>query len=133
LWLRRGQRPQLAKVFCFFFSKKKFFLKEFPTMRLIALFNLKPGISVADYEAWARSADIPTVNKLASVSSFRVFRTTGLLGSDAKAPYAYVETIDIDDMDGFWNDVGSPAMQEIAAAFAGMADVTFMTAEDIEG
>jgi hypothetical protein len=101
-------------------------------MRLIALFNLKPGISVADYEVWARSTDLPTVNKLGSVSSFRVFKTTGILGSDAAAPYSYIETIDIDDMDGFWRDVASPAMQDIAAAFSGMADVTFLTTEEIE-
>jgi hypothetical protein len=100
-------------------------------MRLIALFNLKPGVNVADYEAWARRVDLPTVNRLGSVSSFRVFKTTGMLGAQGAAPYAYVETIDIDDMDGFWNDVGSPVMQEIAAAFAGMADVTFMTTEEI--
>ena len=100
-------------------------------MRLIALFNLKPGVKVADYEAWARSTDLPTVNKLGSVSAFRVFKTTGLLGAEGKAPYDYVETIDIKNMDGFWNDVGSQVMQEIAAAFAGMADVTFMTTEEI--
>ena len=32
------------------------------TTRIIALFNLKPGISEADYEAWAKAKDIPTVN-----------------------------------------------------------------------
>ncbi len=101
-------------------------------MRVIALFNLKPGVSVEDYEAWARRTDLPTVNALRSVSAFRVFKTTGLLGSEAAAPYAYVETIEIDDMDGFWKDVASPAMQAIAGAFAGMADVTFMTTEEIK-
>jgi len=101
-------------------------------MRLIALFNLKPGIAVADYEAWARATDLPTVNALGSVSSFRVFKTTGVLGSEAAAPYSYIETIDIDDMDGFWKDVGSAAMQEIAAAFSGMADVTFVTTEELK-
>jgi hypothetical protein len=101
-------------------------------MRLIALFNLKPGISVADYEAWARSTDLPTVNALGSVSSFRVFKTTGVLGSDAPAPYAYVETIDVGDMDEFGKDVSTQTMQEIASAFAGMADVTFMTTEEIK-
>jgi len=100
-------------------------------MRLIALFNLKPGVKVDDYEAWARRVDLPTVNRLGSVSSFRVFKTTGMLGAQGAAPYAYVETIDIDDMDEFWNDVDSPVMREIAAAFAGMADVTFMTTEEI--
>jgi len=101
-------------------------------MRVIAMFNLKPGVSVEDYEAWARGVDLPTVNGLGSVSSFRVFKTTGLLGGDAPAPYAYVETIDIEDMDGFWKDVGSAVMQEVAAAFGGMADVVFMTTEEIK-
>lgn len=101
-------------------------------MRLIVLFNLKPGISVAEYEAWARSTDLPTVNHLGSVTSFRVFKTTGILGSDAAPPYSYVETIDIADMDGFWADVGTSKMQQIAASFAAMADVTFMTTEEIE-
>ncbi len=100
-------------------------------MRLIALFNLKPDVNFSDYEAWARSTDLPTVNRLGSVSSFRIFKTTGVLGAEGKAPYAYVETIDIMDMDGFWNDVATPVMQEIAAAFAGMADVTFITTEEI--
>jgi hypothetical protein len=100
-------------------------------MRLIALFNLKPGVSVADYEAFARTADLPTVNKLPSITSFRVFRTTGVLGSDAAAPYSYVETIDVADMDGFWQDVATPAMQEIAAKFSSMADVVFMTTEEL--
>jgi hypothetical protein len=101
-------------------------------MRLIAIFNLKPGISVADYEEWAKTTDLPTVNGLPSVTAFRVFKTTGLLGSGAPAPYAYVETIDVADMDGFWRDVATPQMEAIAAAFSGMADVTFMTTEEIE-
>lgn len=100
-------------------------------MRVIALFNLKPGIAVEVYEEWARATDLPTVNGLPSVTSFRVFKTTGLLGGDAPVPYAYVETIDIDDIDGFRNDVGSPKMQEIAAAFGEMVDVTFMTTSEI--
>lgn len=55
-------------------------------MRLIALFNLKPGVVVADHEAWARSTDLPTVNALPSVSSFRVFKTTSKLGSEEAGP-----------------------------------------------
>ena len=73
-----------------------------------------------------------TVNNLPSITSFRVFKTTGILGGDAPAPYAYVETIDIADMDGFWKDVATPVMQDIAAKFSAMADVVFMTTEEIE-
>jgi hypothetical protein len=101
-------------------------------MRLIALFNLKPGVEVAAYEAWARATDLPTVNALPSVSSFRVFKATGLLGSEAPAPYDYAEVIDVADIDQFWIDVASPKMQAVAAEFTAMADVTFITTEEIK-
>ena len=61
--------------------------------KIVALYNLKPGISVADYEAWAKTKDIPTVNGLQSVDEFAVFKATGVLGSDDKPPYAYIEAI----------------------------------------
>jgi hypothetical protein len=90
--------------------------------RIVALFNLKPGISAADYETWARTKDIPAVNGLKSVDRFEVFRSSGLLGSEAKPPYAYIEIIDVNDMGVFGADVGTEAMQKIAAEFQAMAD-----------
>ena len=36
---------------------------------VIVLFNLKPGVDVAQYEAWARDSDLPVVNGLPSASS----------------------------------------------------------------
>lgn len=101
------------------------------TTRIIAFFNLKPGVKVSDYEAWARAVDLPTVNGLPSIRKFEVFKTTGLLGSDAKPPYRYVEIIDVRDMGQFGQDVGTEVMQKIGAAFQGMADVTFMTTKKI--
>lgn len=100
-------------------------------MLIFALFNLKPGVSVEDYEAWARTADLPTVNALPSISSFRVFRTTGLLGSDAKPPFGYIEILDVEDMEQFGKDVATEAMGEVAAAFNEMVEVTFITTGEI--
>jgi hypothetical protein len=100
-------------------------------MRLIALFNLKPGVSVDIYEEWAKTVDLPVVNALASVESFKVYRATGVLGSDAKPPYGYVEILDIPDMDAFGKDVSGSTMQSIAAAFQEMVDVTFLTTEPV--
>lgn len=97
--------------------------------RLIALFNLKPGVSAAAYESWARQVDIPTVRGLGSVTGFEVLRTTGVLGSPSAPPYAYVEIIDVADMDRFGQDVASEAMRAIAARFGEMADVCFLTTE----
>jgi hypothetical protein len=100
-------------------------------MRIIALFNLKPGVSVSDYESWAKTVDIPTVNGLPSIDKFELFRTTGLLGSDARAPYSYIEIIDVNDMEQFGKDAAMPVMQAISASFQGMANVSFLTTEPV--
>ena len=90
--------------------------------KIVALFNLKPGVSVEDYEAWAKSKDIPTVNGLKSVDEFAVFKSVGLLGSDDKPPFAYIEIIDVNDMEGFGGEVSTEAMQAVAGEFQAMAD-----------
>ena len=101
-------------------------------MRIICLFNLKPGVDAADYEAWARQGDIPSVNALGSVGSFTVHRATGLFGSDARPPYQYVEVIDIHGMDAFVADVTTPEFQALAAPFQDFADnPQFILTEDL--
>lgn len=100
-------------------------------MRVIALFNLKPGISPDEYLAFARELDLPTVNALPSIDSFRVFHSTGLLFSDAAPPYSYIEIIDINDMDQFGQDASSEKMQVIAARFGELADVIFISTEEV--
>lgn len=99
--------------------------------RIIALFNLKPGKSAADYEAWAKTRDLPTVNALASIDRFEVFRSAALLGSEAAPPYQYVEIIDVADMDAFGTDVASAQMQAIAAEFQAWADTTFIITDKV--
>ncbi|MGC6329200.1 REDY-like protein HapK [Rhizorhabdus sp. FW153] len=101
-------------------------------MHIFAMFNLKSGVSDEEYLAWARSTDIPTVNALPSIASFRVFRTTGVLGSDAKPPFGYIEVLDVADMVQFEKDISTAAMAEVAAAFNGMVEVTFLTTEEVE-
>lgn len=101
-------------------------------MRIICLFNLKPGVDPAAYEAWARGSDIPAVNALGSVRGFTVHRATGLFGSDAPSPYAYVEVIDIAGLDGFIADVSTPDFQVLAAPFQQFADNPhFILTEDL--
>jgi len=99
--------------------------------RIIALFNLKQGVKVSDYEAWARRVDLPTVNGLPSIRKFEVFKATALLGSDAKPPYRYVEILDVRDMGQFGEDVATPVMQAVAKDFGGMAEVSFMVMKKI--
>jgi len=90
-------------------------------MRIVVLFNLKQGVEPGDYEAWARTTDIPGVRGLASVNDFQVYRTAGTLGGGV-APYAYIETIDITGMEAFMSDVTSDAVQKVAAQFQNFAD-----------
>jgi REDY-like protein HapK len=101
-------------------------------MRIIVLFNLKPGVDITVYETWAREADIPGVNALGSVEKFTVHRATGLFGSDTPSPYQYIEVIDIEGMDGFVTDISTDAFQAAAAPFHGFADnPQFILTEDL--
>jgi hypothetical protein len=88
---------------------------------VVVLFNLKAGIDVARYEAWARARDLPNVNALPSVTSFRVLRSRGLMNGNA-APYQYVELIELHTLDGLRADTKSDVMQEVAREFREFAD-----------
>jgi hypothetical protein len=88
---------------------------------IVVLFNLKAGLSVAEYEDWARRTDLPNVNGLPSVRSFRVLRSGGLL-SGASAPYQYVELIELESLERFRAEVKSELMQAVAREFRAYAD-----------
>lgn len=98
--------------------------------RIIVLLNLKPGKSAADYERWAENTDLPTVNGLKSVSSFELFRSTGVLGGGTP-PYQYVEIIDIADMDLFGTETSTNEMGRIAAEFQEWSDPIFIVTEQV--
>ncbi|MEM9289464.1 MAG: REDY-like protein HapK [Pseudomonadota bacterium] len=101
--------------------------------RIFVLFNLKEGVTAQDYEAWAMETDIPNVRGLKSIADFQVFKSTGLLGSDAAAPYAYIEVIDVADMEQFGPDASSETMQKVAAEFQSLADnPTFIMTGNLE-
>jgi hypothetical protein len=91
-------------------------------MRIVVLFNLKPGVDVAEYEAWAAGRDAPTVRALPSIAGFDVAAMTGLLMGEGKPPFQYVEVIDVADMDQFGRDVATEEMGRIAAEFQSFAD-----------
>lgn len=93
--------------------------------RIIALFTLKPGISSADYEAWAHRRDLPAVRALKSVDGFDVFCATGMLGGGA-VPYDYIEIIDVADISRFHEDITHDPMPDIVAEFAAVADAVFI-------
>jgi len=98
---------------------------------LIVLFNLKPGVSAAEYEAFARSTDLPIVRKLPSIASFEVYKSSGLMGGGT-APYQYVEILEVKSLEQLGQDVSTPTMKDVAAAFRKLADnPQFMVTEAI--
>jgi hypothetical protein len=99
--------------------------------RIVAYFNLKPGIAVSDYEDWAAKVDLPTVNALPSIENFEVLRTTAKLGG-GNPDYQYIEILDINDMEQFRSDVATEQMQSIASAFRQMVDVSFLVTEPLK-
>ena len=74
-------------------------------MRIIVYFNLKQGVSIEEYEEWAKARDIPAASALGSVNAFTVHKATAVFGSDEKPEYQYFEIIDITNMDDFVADV----------------------------
>lgn len=100
---------------------------------IIVFFNLKDGVEPSDYEKWAQSTDLPIVRNLDSTKSFSVFRSSGLLGSDEKAPFQYVEIIEVGDMARFGEEVASETMQKVSSEFQEYADgPLFLTTESID-
>jgi hypothetical protein len=90
---------------------------------IVVLFNLKPGASVEQYEAWARATDLPVVNGFRSVERFEVLRSRGLLSGAAAAPYQYVEILRVSSVDALKADIGAtPVMAEVARQFREFAD-----------
>jgi hypothetical protein len=88
---------------------------------VVVLFNLKAGVSAADYEKFARETDLPIVNKLPSIDKFEVLKAQGLLGGGA-APYQYVEILRVKDMNQLGQDVSTETMKQVAGTFRSFAD-----------
>lgn len=90
---------------------------------IVVLFNLKPGVSVEQYEAWARSTDLPIVNGLGAVQRFEVLRSRGLLSGSAEVPYRYIELLRVESVEALRADIAAtPAMAEVARQFREFAE-----------
>ena len=101
---------------------------------IIVLFNLKSDASKSAYEAWAKETDLKTVRALNSIDRFDVFESMGLLGSDAKPPYEFIEVLEVNDMGVFGEETGTDEMGAVAQQFQGFADIPlFILTKNIEG
>lgn len=88
---------------------------------VVVLFNLKPGVTVAEYEKFAREMDLPEVKRLSSVAGFEVLKCQGLMGGGA-SPYQYIEILRVKSLEQLGTDVQSPVMQKVVSTFATLAD-----------
>ncbi|RQW19565.1 hypothetical protein EHS17_15370 [Rhodobacteraceae bacterium CH30] len=99
---------------------------------LIVFFNLKPGTSEAEYLAWARQVDLPTVNKLQSVNSFEVFKGLNILGQQSASPWHYFEVIHITSEAEFLQEIQGKEMQQVISQFqAFTSDAHFICTQDV--
>ncbi|MGL6257717.1 hypothetical protein [Vibrio sp. WXL103] len=87
------------------------------TKTLIVFFNLKQTTNKSEYLTWAKESDLPTVNKLSSVSSFEVFKGLSLFGQSTPSPWDYFEVIHIHSEEAFLSDIQTEEMQKIVAQF----------------
>jgi len=100
---------------------------------VLVLFNLKKGVDVAEYERWAKTRDLPTARNLSSVDQFNVLKSNGMFGTDAPAPYEYVELLQVNDFEKLGAEAGEGEMAKVAAEFAEFADnPQFIILQDIE-
>lgn len=101
--------------------------------KILVLFNLKDGVDAAEYEDWARGTDLPTARGLDSVTSFKVFRADGVMGSDAAPPYQYIEWLQVTSLEALGADAQTEVMAGVVAAFGRYADnPKFVLVSDIE-
>ncbi|MGL4448021.1 MAG: REDY-like protein HapK [Shewanella sp.] len=99
---------------------------------LIVFFNLKSTTDETKYLEWAKKSDLPTVNKLSSVSSFEVFKGISMFAQDKPSPWDYFEVIHIDSEKAFLTDIQTEEMQKIVEQFQAFTeDVHFIVTQNI--
>jgi hypothetical protein len=92
-------------------------------VNLIIMYNLKAGVTPADFETWVKTSDQPAMRGLARVADFQTLRAEKLLMGDGKPSVQYIETFSIPDLDGFVaEDMPGATVQGVMGQFMGFAD-----------
>lgn len=101
---------------------------------LVVSFNLKQGVSEAEYEQWAKTVDLTTVRSHGSVASMRILKSRHRWKSTEAGPFRYMELIEIRDVDGFLKDTATEKQAPVSARFREIAtDITAVLFDDLEG
>lgn len=88
-------------------------------MKCFVTFRLKPGVTPEQYEAWFRTVNVPAVAGLRSISSYRVWRTTG--AAEGEPPYDYLEEMELDSRQEFDRELEE--LPEMAAMLEGWVEL----------
>ncbi|MCW3837926.1 hypothetical protein ACFQ1E_18200 [Sphingomonas canadensis] len=101
--------------------------------KVILTYNLKPGVTADEFEAWVRSTDYPAMRGLTRVAAFANHRVRGFLIGEGKPAMDYIEIFDIADLDGFTSqDMPGPVVQDIMGQFMSKVDdAQFLIADEI--
>jgi hypothetical protein len=101
---------------------------------LILTYNLKFGVTPADFEAWVKTTDYPNMRGLRRVKAFTTYRTEKLLVGAGNPPVQYVELFEIDDFDGFLaEDMPGKVVQMVMGEFMGLVDnPAFMLVSEVK-
>jgi hypothetical protein len=84
-------------------------------VKCFVTFRLKPGVTPEQYEAWFRTVNVPAVARMQSLSSYRVWRTTG--AAEGEPPYDYIEEMEYDSQQDFERELDE--LPELAAMLEG--------------
>jgi len=79
-----------------------------PTM--IFTYSPKAGVSAADFERFLREVDQPATLRMPSAISSRILRITS-----EKAPFAYVELLEVTSCEQFLQDGKDPSLAPVLA------------------
>ncbi len=91
--------------------------------KLILLYNLKDGVTTADFENWVQTVDYPSMRGISRVEDFRTYRAEKLLMGEGAPSVQYIEMFDIPDLDGFvGEDMPGETVQSVMGQFMGFAE-----------
>jgi hypothetical protein len=96
---------------------------------MIVLVNLKEDVAPEDYEHWLQDRYVPAILDLASVDEWRGYRVGGLPESGGDAPYLYVVSVEINDLEQLSRDMESEQVQRLLSELSRYADVTQLMTE----
>ncbi len=77
--------------------------------RVFFLTHLREGIDPAAYERFLRDVDYPRTQELLPVSRYVATRIEGRAVSEGDVPYAYIEVLDIEDVEAYRAAFANPS------------------------